>query len=105
MRVRPALALVLWLTTFAASGGCSNQAEGEICAPTADDCQSGLTCQPVAGQNRCCPPNLALSKAAACAGQHPLMDASTAVPDASPADEDALAEAAADAGAADGTTE
>jgi len=110
MRHRSTVSLVLWLLTFAAFGGCSSQGEGEVCDPSADDCQSGLTCQVFSGVNghRCCPPDLATSKAAACAGQLPLLDAGTTPSDASPADEtatDAPSESAPEAGAADSATE
>ena len=66
-------------------GACSDQAEGEPCDPSVDDCQNGLTCQTISGVSgaRCCPGDLQLATNPACSNQHAPLEASTEPPDAS----------------------
>ena len=67
---------------------CSDEGEGQPCDPRAgnngtDDCQSGLTCQPLAGGSpRCCPPDRSQATTPECALPSGEIDASPAPPDA-----------------------
>jgi hypothetical protein len=63
MRIRSSYLVVPLLglaVSFGTLGACSNQGEGQVCDPNADnsgnsDCQDGLVCTSIGSQHRCCP--------------------------------------------------
>src|SRR5258708_1982481 len=56
--VSPLAVLLLGALALVPVGACANQSEGEPCSPASSDCNDGLVCTSVAGDNngyRCCP--------------------------------------------------
>jgi hypothetical protein len=88
MRLRLFTLVVPAFVALAASGGCSNESEGQPCDPRAadagsSDCNSGLVCTqnlPNANGARCCPPDLSTAKTPECALSSGSLDANPSPP-------------------------
>jgi len=60
MRLRPLSFPTLGLALFTVLCACNGQGQGDSCSTLASDCQSPLTCVPIAGYQslgKCCMPN------------------------------------------------
>jgi hypothetical protein len=110
MRIRLLSLMIPAAVALAASGGCSNESEGQPCDPLAadagsSDCNAGLVCTsnlPNANGARCCPADRSTAKTPECALSSGVEDANPSPPEeASSSGGDATV----DGGGGDSTTE